>query len=414
MPKKIAQCRICGSSELVSILNLGIQELTGVFPKTVDQPVSSGPLELVKCSGKDSCGLLQLAHSFDSSEMYGLNYGYRSGLNKSMVTHLGEKVQKLLAQYAPAEKSLVLDIGSNDGTSLSFYPATLRRVGMDPTAAKFLSHYQKGIEVVPDFFSRDRFFQEFGGQRAAIITSIAMFYDLDDPISFMRQVHGALADDGIWHFEQSYMPTMLAQNAYDTICHEHLEYYSLRQIEWMTSRCGLRILDVELNDINGGSFALTVCRENAPHRANEERVKAVLENERGLRLDELEIYENFRLRIAEHRDALKETLANFKRDGSLVLGYGASTKGNVILQYCGFTPEDIPAIAEVNPDKFGSFAPGTRIPIISEAEAHARHPAYLLVLPWHFRKNLIARESDYLAGGGRLVFPLPSIETYPA
>lgn len=414
MPKKIAKCRICGGSELTPILNLGIQELTGVFPRTVDQPVSSGPLELVKCTGKNSCGLLQLAHSFDSSEMYGFNYGYRSGLNKSMVTHLGEKVKTLLATYAPAENSLVLDIGSNDGTSLSFYPATLRRVGMDPTAAKFLSHYQPGIEVVSDFFSRDRFFQEFGGQRAAIITSIAMFYDLDDPISFMQQVHDALADDGIWHFEQSYMPTMLAQNAYDTICHEHLEYYSLRQIEWMADRCGLRLLDVELNDVNGGSFAVTACRENAPHRSKEDPIRTVLENERAQHLDELAIYENFRQRIAEHRDALQETLARFKREGALVLGYGASTKGNVILQYCGFTPEDIPAIAEVNSDKFGAFTPGTRIPIISEAEAHARNPDYLLVLPWHFRSNLIAREAEYLARGGRLVFPLPTIETYPA
>ena len=409
LPTTLAACRVCGNTTLEPILSLGVQQLTGVFPRSPSEVLTSGPLALVKCVGEGACGLVQLGHTYDASEMYGGNYGYRSGLNQTMVRHLGQTVRHVLDSYPTGDGAIVLDIGSNDGTLLSFMPASARRVGMDPTITKYGQFYDPAIDAIPDFFSADRFRESYGGERAAIITSIAMFYDLENPLAFVREIEQVLAPDGVWFFEQSYLPTMLSQNAYDTICHEHLEYYALKQIQWLMSRAGLRVVDVRLNDVNGGSFSVTACHDAAGIVSNVAAIHAIEERERTANLDGLETYEIFRKRVEAHRDQLLALLTEIRRSGATVLGYGASTKGNVILQYCGLTPEHIPAIAEVNPDKFGAFTPGTHIPIISEAEAHARNPAYFLVMPWHFRDNLVRREADFLQRGGKMIFPLPEI-----
>ena len=410
MPREISSCRICNHRQLVSLLHLGEQCLTGIFPKSADEKITRGPLELVKCDGDDACGLVQLRHSYDSAEMYGADYGYRSSLNKSMVAHLRAKVAKLTAMAPPQPGDLVLDIGSNDGTLLSFYPPGPTPVGMDPTAEKFREFYQPHIEVIADFFSAANFKAQFGTRKAKLITSIAMFYDLDEPMQFVAQVAEILDDDGIWHFEQSYLPTMLAANAYDTVCHEHVEYYALAQIQWMMDRCGLKIIAIEQNDINGGSFAVTVAKASSRHREDTAAVAAMLAAEASQGLHTLAPYQAFRERVFRHRDALLALLAELSRQGASVLGYGASTKGNVILQFCGITTAQIPFIAEVNPDKFGKFTPGTHIPIISETEAHAMKPDCLLVMPWHFRDNLVKREAAYLQRGGKMIFPLPEIQ----
>ena len=408
-PREIAACRWCGNVRLESILSLGVQHLTGVFPRSPHDTVTSGPLELVKCMGANACGLVQLRHTYDSSEMYGDNYGYRSGLNQSMVRHLERTAQAILTRHPCPAGSIVLDIGSNDGTLLSFMPIDADRVGMDPTIAKYGQYYDTGIQAIPEFFSASAFRSHQGGRRAEIVTSIAMFYDLDDPLAFVRDIAEVLSPTGIWYFEQSYLPTMLEQNAYDTICHEHLEYYALNQIQRMLARCGLRVIDVQLNAVNGGSFAVTACHAGSPHRPNTERIEALSSRERSAQLDLLAPYQAFAARVTAHRERLLATIADIQRNGDTILGYGASTKGNVILQYCGLSTAEIPAIAEVNPDKYGAFTPGTHIPIISEAEAHARHPDYLLVMPWHFRDNLIQREATYLKRGGKMLFPLPDI-----
>lgn len=411
MPTPHTSCRICGNTTLIPILSLGNQTLTGVFPRTREEEITTGPLELVKCHGDNACSLLQLAHSYDSKEMYGLNYGYRSGLNQSMIDHLRTKVGKLLGQVTLSSNDILLDIGSNDGTLLSFYPKEFGIVGMDPSAEKFRQFYQPHIQIVPDFFSADLFRKKTGKVKAKIITSIAMLYDLENPISFVEQIGSILAEDGVWHFEQSYMPSMLKANAYDTICHEHLEYYGLSQIKWMLDRCGLKIVDVELNNVNGGSFEVTAALVASPVRENTEKVESLLEMEEREGLAGLAPYERFSEAVYEHRNNLCAKLADITASGKKILGYGASTKGNVILQFCEITPAMISHIAEVNPDKFGSFTPGTSIPIISEEEAHSMNPDYFLVLPWHFRDNLVARESDFLSAGGKLLFPLPRIET---
>ncbi|MCY3020073.1 MAG: class I SAM-dependent methyltransferase [Planctomycetota bacterium] len=408
--KRVERCRLCHSPTLTGLLDLGEQYLTGIFPQTPNAQITRGPLALLRCT---HCGLVQLAHSYDLHELYGPNYGYRSGLNRAMVEHLQAKAKYLQQRVELKAGDIVVDIGSSDGTLLSFYPRAQRLVGFDPGAEKLKKYYRQDVRVITDFFSADRFAREFGaGAKAKIVSSIAMFYDLEDPLDFVRQVDRILADDGIWHLEQSYMPSMLASNAYDTICHEHLEYYALQQIKWITDQVGLKIVDVQINDVNGGSFAVTVGKRNAVEQTA--LVNGVLDEERRLGLHTDAPFVAFKDRVYRHRDELLQTLGRLRREGKVTFGYGASTKGNVILQFCGIDSSLIPCIAEVNETKFGCFTPGTNIPIVSEAEARRRKPDVFMVLPWHFRRNLVARERDYLQAGGKMLFPLPSIEVVEA
>ena len=410
----VKECRICGNPDLEPVLSLGTQVLTGVFPKRPDQAVSAGPLELAKCSedaAGRTCGLLQLQHSFNPDEMYCAGYGYRSGINQTMTRHLHEIVESIRSLVKLQPGDVVLDIGSNDATLLKAYPGqNFSLIGIDPSAVNFRQYYPAHVQLITDFFSAHTFQSTMGTRKAKIVTSIAMFYDLPAPLEFMRDVRSILADDGVWVFEQSYMPSMLAQNAYDTVCQEHVEYYGLRQIKWMADRAGLKILDVELNDTNGGSFRVTVAPEGTPYSARADRVATLLTREQQLGLSTLAPYRAFRENVFRHRDDLRRWLTQSRARGKITLGYGASTKGNVILQFCGITPADVPAIAERNTNKYGCFTPGTLIPIISEAEARARNPHCFLALPWHFREEFLKREQAYLTGGGRFLFPLPRIE----
>jgi hypothetical protein len=238
-----------------------------------------------------------------------------------------------------------------------------------------------------------------------------MFYDLEAPISFARQIAAILADDGIWHFEQSYMPSMLRLNSYDTICHEHLEYYSLHAVQRILDAADLRLVDVVMNAVNGGSFAVTaVRRSNRSVRTNDAVINWLLAQEDRMGLHTPRPYREFEERVFRHRDDLTRLIRALNADGKTVLGYGASTKGNVVLQFCGLTARDIPAIADVNPEKFGRVTPGSHIPIVSEAEARAMNPDYFLVLPWHFKEGILRREKEYLSAGGRFIFPFPEIE----
>lgn len=407
MYSEITKCRICASQNLLEVLSLGHQYLTGVFPKTPEEPVSRGPLDLSWCP---DCGLLQLKQQYNPDEMYGQNYGYRSGLNASMVRHLEQKSHFLERLVPLAPHDMVVDIGSNDATSLKAYTSTCLKVGIDPTGTKFREFYTDDIELIPDFFSAAQFQAAFPKRRAKIITAIAMFYDLPDPAAFVRDIATILEDDGIWHFEQSYMPSMLRTNSYDTICHEHVEFYSFKVVKTLLEECGMRVMDVQMNAVNGGSFAVTACKKDAPYKSNDPIIEWMLRQESEMGLDTPRPYRDFEERVFQHRSSLKGLIEALANDGQKIIGYGASTKGNVLLQFCGLTSAHIPYIAEVNPDKFGSFTPGTNIPIISEAEARAMKPDYFFVLPWHFKSSILEREQDFLTGGGKFIFPLPEIE----
>ena len=237
-----------------------------------------------------------------------------------------------------------------------------------------------------------------------------MFYDLEDPIAFAREIEAALAPGGVWHFEQSYMPSMLRLTSYDTVCHEHLEYYSLGVVQKILAAAGMRAIDVKMNNVNGGSFAVTAVREADTSRPVQTVVPWLSDQEDRMGLATPKPYRDFEDRVYRHRADLRRLLEALAADGKKVVGYGASTKGNVILQFCGIGPDLVSCIAEVNEEKFGAFTPGSDIPIVSEAEARAMQPDYFLVLPWHFRDGIVRREAEFLARGGRMIFPFPEIE----
>jgi hypothetical protein len=411
--KEIECCRICGNKQLDLILNLGNLALSGFFPKTKDEEVPTGPLTLIKCretiSG-DSCGLVQLKETYNPDMMYGQNYGYRSGLNKSMVRHLHSKVKRALDHATLNLDDIVVDIGSNDSTLLQAYPKEQTAlVGFDPTGKKFKKYYPEHITLFADFFSAETFKRKFGNKKAKVITSIAMFYDLEKPLEFVREVYDILSEDGIWILEQSYMPLMLEVNSFDTICHEHLEYYRLKQIHWMMKKVGFKIVDIEFNQVNGGSFSITVTKlgSSLPETPD---VAKLLHDEESKGLNTNKPYDEFRNQVFEFKSNIRQLLDKIHKEKGLILGYGASTKGNVLLQFAGITSRDIPYIGEVNTDKFGCYTPGTLIPIISEEEARKMNPDYFFIFPWHFKDFILEKEKSNFAKGVSLLFPLPSIE----
>lgn len=404
---KIYKCRSCQSKKLTKCVDLGKQSLTGVFVKNIKDKISSGPLSLVLCK---NCSLLQLQHSYDHNEMYGENYGYMSSLNSSMIEHLKNKSLKLKKKLNLKNKDIIIDIGSNDGSFLANFEKKFNLIGVDPTIKKFHKLYRSDITKVSKFFSHENINKVLGKNKAKLITSIAMFYDLEKPLDFVRDIYKSLDDNGIWHFEQSYMPSMIKNMSYDTICHEHLEYYSLKSVKYILDKVNLKIIDIELNTINGGSFALSVAKKKSKFKSNTKLINWLLKKEEIFEFNELKTIRDFAKKVDKQKILLNNLLRDLIKSGKKIYGYGASTKGNVILQYSKIDKKMIPLIGDVNPYKFNRYTPGSNIKIISEKKLKKLKPDYLLVLPWHFRDFIINKEKNFLNSGGHFIFPLPDIE----
>jgi SAM-dependent methyltransferase len=408
-------CRICGSTALTKVINLGDQYLQGSFVKPGKEmpPTRKIPLSLLRCDpSKDerACGLLQMEHTVPPEILYSA-YWYRSGTNNTMRCHLRSVVEGAVSIHNTSSGT-ALDIGCNDGTLLAFYPEEFQKYGIDPSDVA--QSIDKSVAtVIQDIFPSDELLDCFKEKKMDIVTSIAMFYDLEDPVAFTKGVKNVLAPEGIWIFEMSYMPMMLKMNSYDTICHEHLEYYSLSVIEFILKQSGMKIFNATINDINGGSLRCYATHTTNFKYKNEEylqNIRTMHQTEFDLELDTDKPYKNFQDRINVHREELISLLKRLKMEGKRIHIYGASTKGNTILQWCGIDNRIIDYAAERNPDKYGAQTLGTDIPIISEAESHAMNPDYYLVLPWHFKDEFIEREREILERGTRLIFPLPKIE----
>ena len=407
MIKKINQCRICGNKDLIDVLDLGTQFLTSVFPdKNQIKNIERYPLKLVKCHGNESvCHLVQLAHSVEKDLMYSDNYGYRSGLNSSMMAHLQNRVKQIMKIVNFKKNDIVLDIGSNDGTTLSYYDHQIKKIGIDPTSGKFKEFYKPDITVITDFFSAEILKNYIGNKRIKAITSFAMFYDLEKPVEFADQISQILdIDEGIWVLEQSYLPEMLNKLSFDTICHEHLEYYSLTQIDWIMSKVGLKVIDVEFNEINGGSFAVTVCHKSNKIYKTSKIVNKILQLEIKKGLSNEKIFELFSKKVNLFKSNFKDFLISSIKSGKKIFGIGASTKGNVILQYCEIDKNLLPYIGEINPEKFNKFTPGSWIEIKQEDQILKMNPDLLLILPWHFKKFFLEQKKY---NKFNLLFPLP-------
>jgi SAM-dependent methyltransferase len=402
------------------VLSLGDHRIAGAFADpNGNQPVQRAlPLELVRCDmtlDEQACGLLQTKHTVPGSILYS-SYWYRSGVNRTMIENLHGIAAGIEAIVPLEAGDLVVDIGCNDGTLLDGYKAAgLRYVGFDPSD---IARYavEKGYDVVRDFFSVEGLRRRRPNQKANAVTSIAMFYDLETPRAFVADVAAALADRGIWVIELHYLPQMLVRNAFDAIVHEHLEYYSLAVIERLLGEEGLEVVSAELNDINGGSIRLFIGHEGSHERTPEQTagLQELRVAEFELALDAPEPYEAFRIGVERVRDDLVAICRKIRDEGGTIHVYGASTKGNTILQYAGIDSTLIAAAADRNPDKWGSETIGTKIPIISEEESRAMEPDYYLALPWHFLDEFLERETAFLERGGRFIVPLPEVRVIGA
>lgn len=407
-------CRVCGSSALTRVIDLGEQYLQGSFVKPGKEipPQRKISTSLIRCDPtKDerACGLLQMEHTVPPEVLYSA-YWYRSSTNNTMLRHLRSTVMEAMS-ILDKPVARVLDIGCNDGTLLKNYPDEFEKFGVDPS--DIAQEIKGDITVVQDLFPSDELISLLDNKQLDLITSIAMFYDLEDPIDFTRGIKRVLSPDGIWIFEMSYMPSMLKMTSYDTICHEHLEYYSLAVIEYILKQAEMKIFNVTMNDINGGSIRCYATHADTfSYKRNEfvKNIKTVHQAEFDMELDTDKPYKHFQDRVNVHREELTALLKKLKGESCKIHIYGASTKGNTILQFCGIDSRIIDVAAERNPDKYGARTLGTEIPIVSEAESRAMNPDYYLVLPWHFKEEFIEREKETLAKGVGLIFPLPSIE----
>jgi GDP-mannose 4,6-dehydratase len=404
----LTNCRICKSCNLVNVISLGDQYITSRFPLYGDFSTPKTSIILCRCQ---ECGLIQLKETTNCEELYEYEYGYRSGISNTMRSHLKEYKEEICSVVKLEEGDVIVDIGSNDSTMLQYYDNKCRRIGVDPTGKQFKQYYGE-VELLPTYFTRDNFVNNFGELKCKMVSSISMFYDLPDPVQFAKDIYSVLDDNGIWTCEQSYILTMLRTNSIDTICHEHLEYYALHQVKDIADRAGFKIIDVKFNDCNGGSFRVYFAKKDSVlYKENSDLVERILreEVEYGVMDSECKVYSDFMkgcdLQVKYLKDFINAVNVNEKK----VYIYGASTKGNCLLQYAELDENYIKYAVERNPNKVGKMT-STGIEIISEETMRESPPDYLLVLPWHFKKEILEREKSFLDAGGQFIFPFPHFE----
>ena len=404
--ENLISCRICDSKNLKPVISLGEQYITSRFPNYGDFSTPKTPIDLCIC--KD-CRLLQLYQTTIQSELYEYEYGYRSGISNTMREHLKKYQEEILSIIQLNEGDVIVDIGSNDSTMLQYYSDKLKRIGVDPTGNQFKEYYGN-VELLPTYFTHQNFINIYGDTKCKLVSSISMFYDLPQPVQFAKDIYNILDNDGIWTCEQSYLLSMLKTNSIDTICHEHLEYYSLHQIKEIADRSNFKIIDIKFNDCNGGSFRIYFAKKDSSlYKENIDLINKILKDEIEYGVHDDNIFKHFMDNCDNQINKLKKFIDVVNKNNKKIYIYGASTKGNCLLQYGNITENDIKYAVERNPKKEGKMT-STGIRIIMEEQMRKEHPDYLLVLPWHFKNEIIQRESDFLEKGGQLIFPFPEFE----
>lgn len=403
--KNIKYCRVCGSMALTEVISIPKQFLSPTFVKSNESNELSTikvPLTLVLC---DECGLLQLKETVHHDLLY-QNYFYRSATNITMRNDLKNVVDDVMRRMHLTKDDYVVDIGSNDGTMLSYFPSFLRRVGVEPAQNISWDHLDSSMQIVNDYFSKNVLQKTIGNKPVKIFTTCAMFYDLDEPNAFVADLKSMLAPDGIWCIQLSYLVSMLKNLNFYDICHEHLEYYSLTTLTNLMRRHNLTIFDAATNAVNGGSLRVFITHDFNGKTPTSDMQK-LLEEESNIEIVATKTYKEFYGKIKNLAKCVREYILNEIKNDGLVIGLGASTKGNVLLQLFGIDKEILPYIAEINPEKISLRTLGTDIELISDQQAMNLCPSCKLVLPWYFKNEIVNREKEYLAQGGKLLFPMP-------
>ena len=380
--KKINKCRISNDKNLYNLIDFNEIALTGIFPKRKNTKIKKTPLSLV-FSNKSK--LLQLKHNYNFNHLFGSNYGYRSGLNKSMVEHLKKKYVNLKKKLKLIKSDKILDIGSNDGTFLNFFKDQSFKVGCDPSSKKFRKYYNKDIRVYNSIFNND--ISKKLNKKFKLISAIAMFYDLDKPIDFCHSVENILDLNGIFHVEVAYLPDILSKYSFDTFCQEHLTYFSYISFCNLLKKTNLRIVDYSRNSINGGSINFDLVLNSSKIKSKTKKLKKLHNKEIKNNLNKLTTYKNYFKKIEINMNNISTKIKNLSKKNKIYC-FGASTKGNVTLQLCDLDGEVIDGIYDVNKEKFNCLTPGTNIKIKNEKSITSDKPDYILFLIWHFKKTI--------------------------
>ena len=400
-------CRNCKNNKFFKLLSLGKMSFTGKFSKSFFNNIPKAYLNLVMCK---KCKLVQLDRNFNQKYLYGEDYGYRSGINRTMTEHLKKTVKKISNLVKLQANDNVLDIASNDGTLLNFYEKKIVTVGVDPLVNKYKSYYNKINYKISNFFKISDIKKLNLKKKFKIITSLSVLYDLKNTNRFIRGVKECLDEEGVFVLEHADLLSIIKNNLFDTICHEHLEYYSSKVIIDMMDFNGLKVFNHEFNNINGGSSRYYICHQKAKYKTKKKKINKLLSQESKIGLHSTKVFKIFFAKILNEKDKLKKLIKKILSKKFVIHGYGASTKGNVLLQFYNIKNEDISYIADRNPLKYNLFMPGTKIKIISENYSRKLKPDYYLVLPWHFRKEILIREKEIRKKGTKFIFPLPKVK----
>lgn len=396
--RTITKCRSCNGN-VTEFLDLGVQ-YTSDFRED-DSYTPAYPIVAVLC---DVCFLVQLRDTTPSYEMYHDNYGFKSGVSDSIKNDLKDNVENAL-KFKP-DATNWLDIASNDGTLLSYVPKSVYRVGVDPITKYCKMAEAHANTIVNDFFRADLLSDCYFD----VITSISCFYDMDDPNKFVGDVAEVLAEEGVWVIQQNYLLPTMKFNAVDNFCHEHLEYYTLLSLEPLLERHGLEVIDLSTSMVNGGSLRTIVAHKGKfPVQDSVEKQRTIEKDEN---LDTKEPYEKFAKDVWKNLRELKLFVKDAKEDGKSVAILAASTRGATIWQAAGLGPDEIDYAIERNPEKVGKYFNAIGVPIISEEDARERNPDIMIMGPWFFADEILAREAEYLKKGGVIVVPLPKLRVY--
>lgn len=379
---------------------------TGKFTNNFKFNIPKDFINLIMCS---SCKLVQLDRNFNPRYLYDDNYGYRTGINATMTNHVRMVANEAAKLVRLKKDEAVLDIASNDGTLLNFYKKNIFTVGADPLAKKYKKYYKNVNCRIENFFSLKAIKKKKIDKKFKIITALSMFYDLSDPNQFLIDIKKVLHKDGVFILEHADLLSILRNCQFDTICHEHLEYYSSKIITELTKENQLRTFNIKSNKINGGSKRYFICHEVSKYKNNKE-VANVLKEEIKFNLDKPKTFSNFFKLINSQKKKLIELIKKIKLKEQTIHGCGASTKGNVLLQFFNISNKDIKYIADRNPQKYNKYTPGTKIKIISEKLSRKIKPDFYLVLPWHFKTEILKRERLIRRNGTRFIFPLPKMK----
>ena len=402
------KCRNCKSKRLLNLFSLGNLSFTGKFPRSKKTNIKKKQLGLVICS---KCSLVQLNKNFNLKYLYGPDYGYRTGINQTMTKHMNSIKEVLSRKTKLRSGDGVLDIASNDATLLNFYNKNIIKVGIDPLVNKYFKYYRKVNYKISDFFSANKILLKTKN-KFKIITALSVFYDAKDPNQFLSDVNKLLRKDGIFLIEQADLLSIIKFSMFDTICHEHLYYYSTKVIINIVAKNNLRVFDLRRNNINGGSTQYFICKKDSKYKNNYKYINQVLHEERKHNLENKKTFMEFFKRINEIKLKTQNYLNSIISKNKKIHGYGASTKGNVLLQYFNINKKYIKFIADRNPKKYNHYTPGTKIKIISEKRSRKLLPDYYFVLPWHFKKEILERENKMRKKGCKFIFPLPNFKTY--